>query len=103
MSTTRITRTTQRLGRSAPAAACALPLTLTFAATRDVSFAVRGGRIPAWTLPVANALRLTAIAQMQPSGKLGVRGALFGRSNIPRRLAAFDLHLQQRQLERTAH
>ncbi len=63
------------------------PLTHTFAATRDVSFAVRGGRIPGWVLPVASTLRLTAIAQMQPSGKLGVRGALFGRGNVPRRLA----------------
>lgn len=63
------------------------PLTLTWAATRDVSFAVRGGRIPAWVLPVANTLRLTAIAQMQPSGKLGVRSALFGHRNVPRRFA----------------
>ncbi len=67
------------------------PRTLTFAATRDVSFAVRGGRIPAWTLPVANTLRLTAIAQMQPSGKLGVKGALFGRGNVPRRFADYVL------------
>ena len=65
------------------------PLTFTFAATRDVSFAVRGGRIPAWTLPVANTLRLTAIAQMQPSGKLGIRGALFGRNDVPRRFANY--------------
>ncbi len=63
--------------------------TLTFAATRDLSFAVRGGRIPAWTLPVANTLGLTAIAQMQAGGKLGVRGALFGRSNVPRRFAHY--------------
>jgi DegV family protein with EDD domain len=74
------------------------PLTLTFAATRDVSFAVRGGRIPAWTLPVANALRLTAVAQMQPSGKLGVRGALFGRGNVPRRLAAYVARRVDRDL-----
>ncbi len=72
--------------------------TLTFAATRDVSFAVRGGRIPAWTLPIARTLRLTAIAQMQPGGKLGVRGALFGRGNVPRRLAAYVARRVDRRL-----
>jgi len=65
------------------------PLTHTWAITRDVSFAVRGGRIPAWTLPIVTGLRLSAIAQMQPSGKLGVRGALFGRSDVPRRFARY--------------
>jgi uncharacterized protein len=72
----------QRLSRLAP-------LTFTFAAARDIQHAVRGGRVPAWTLPIARSLGLTAIAQMKPSGKLAVAGALFGHRRVPERFARY--------------
>lgn len=65
------------------------PLTFTFAAARDIQHAVRGGRIPKWTLPIARSLGLTAIAQMKPSGKLSVAGALFGQKRVPERFARY--------------
>jgi DegV family protein with EDD domain len=74
------------------------PKTYTFAAARDISHAVRGGRIPAWALPIASRLGLTAIARMKPSGKLSVAGALFGQSRVPERFA----HYVERRLPRAA-
>jgi fatty acid-binding protein DegV len=35
----------------------------TFAIARDIAYAVRGGRIPRWALPVVQGLRLTPIAR----------------------------------------
>ncbi len=61
--------------------------TFLFAAARDIQHAVRGGRIPAWVLPVARALGLTAIARMSREGKLVVKAALFGRRRVPERFA----------------
>ena len=63
--------------------------TFTFAAARDISHAVRGGRVPAWMLPIAQRFGLTAIARVKPSGKLSVVGALFGKSRVPERFAAY--------------
>ena len=74
------------------------PKTYTFAAARDLSHAVRGGRIPAWALPVASRLGLTAIARMKPSGKLSVAGALFGQGRVPERFARYV----ERRLPRAA-
>ena len=65
------------------------PLTHTFAAARDISHAVRGGRVPAWARPVAEFLGVTAIAKVRADGKLGVYGALWGQRSVPRRFAAY--------------
>ncbi len=65
------------------------PRTFLFAAARDVQHAVRGGRIPAWALPLAHGLGLTAIARVKPDGRLAVRGALFGKHRVPERFARY--------------
>ena len=44
----------------------------TWAITRDVSFAVRGGRIPAWAQPLIDGLGLIPVAKVKSSGRLGV-------------------------------
>lgn len=54
------------------------PRVQTWAVTRDVSFAVRGGRIPAWAGRLVAALGLTPIARARPNGRLAVAGALAG-------------------------
>ena len=66
-----------------------LPRTLTWAIARDVSMAVRGGRLPAWAKPLVQALGLTPIAQVTPEGKLGVAGGLFGTRRVPERFARY--------------
>jgi DegV family protein with EDD domain len=50
----------------------------TWAITRDVSFAVRGGRIPAWAKPLIAGLGLVPVARVKSNGRLGVAGALLG-------------------------
>jgi fatty acid-binding protein DegV len=63
--------------------------TITWAMTRDLSLAVRGGRIPWWGKPLVQALFLTPIAKVKPDGKLRLAGGMFGKSNIPARFAAY--------------
>lgn len=63
--------------------------THTFAAARDIRFAVRGGRVPAWTAPVVELLGVTPVARIGRDGKLHVNGALWGRNDVPRRFAAY--------------
>jgi DegV family protein with EDD domain len=65
------------------------PLTLTWAVTRDITMAVRGGRVPAWSKPLVQGLGLTPIAKVTPAGKLSVAGALFGRKDVPDRFARY--------------
>lgn len=62
----------------------------TWAITRDVSFAVRGGRIPAWAKPLIAGLGLVPVAKIKPSGRLGVAGALWGGArSAPARFARY--------------
>jgi DegV family protein with EDD domain len=63
--------------------------TYTWATTRDISHAVRGGRIPRWGKPLVNALYLSPVAKVKPEGKLSLAGGMFGKSNIPARFAAY--------------
>ena len=63
--------------------------TYLFAAARDLQHAVRGGRIPAWALPIAQGLGLTAMARMTPDGRLALKGALFGKRHVPERVARY--------------
>jgi DegV family protein with EDD domain len=65
------------------------PLTHTFAAARDIRHAVRGGRIPAWIRPIAEWLGVTPVARMRADGRLGVHGALWGKTDVPVRFADY--------------
>ena len=65
------------------------PLTFTWAVARDISHAVRGGRLPAWAKPVVEWLGLTPIAKINAAGRLGMAGGLFGKARVPERFAAY--------------
>lgn len=65
------------------------PLTETWAVARDISHAVRGGRLPAWAKPVVEWLGLTPIAKVKPAGRLGMAGGLFGSARVPERFAGY--------------
>ncbi len=54
---------------------------------RDVSFAVRGGRVPRYLEPVADLLRLTPIIRTHPDGRIAPGGALFGKRRLVDRFA----------------
>ena len=65
------------------------PITLTWAMARDISHAVRGGRIPAWTEPAVRFTGLTPIAKVNADGKLGIAGGLFAKAQAPEAFAAY--------------
>lgn len=65
------------------------PLTLTWAMARDITHAVRGGRIPAWAEPAVRFTGLTPIARVKADGKLGIAGGLFAKAKAPEAFAAY--------------
>jgi DegV family protein with EDD domain len=65
------------------------PLTETWAVARNISHAVRGGRLPGWAKPVVEWLGLTPIAKVKPAGRLGMAGGLFGSARVPERFAGY--------------
>jgi uncharacterized protein len=81
-----------RRGLDAPAIAARLarlrPRTHTFAIARDLSFGVRGGRVPRWAKPVIEGLGLTPVARIGANGRLRIAGALRG-SRVAERFAAY--------------
>jgi len=65
------------------------PLTFTWAMARDISHAVRGGRIPRWAEPAVRISRLIPIAAVKPDGTLGLAGGLFARKRAPEAFARY--------------
>jgi len=65
------------------------PKTETWAIAREISHAVRGGRVPPWAKPVVEWLGLTAMVKVTPEGKLKPHSAFFGKKDIPRRFAQY--------------
>jgi len=66
---------------------------MTWALIRDISHAVRGGRIPRWAEPVVRWSRLTPIMAIKPDGQLKLKGGTFTRSGAPE---AFARHIGKR-------
>ncbi|MEM7708435.1 MAG: DegV family protein [Pseudomonadota bacterium] len=64
-----------------------------FAIVRDLSFAVRGGRVPPWVKSAADFLRLTTVLGTRPEGIVGPVGAIFSRR---RAVAGFARWLKRR-------
>jgi len=67
------------------AAIAAAGRTRTWGCLVTLEFAVRGGRVPAWLRPLAQALPLVPILGAPGNGRLGIGGALFGRRDPYRR------------------
>jgi len=65
------------------------PLTMTWAMARDISHAVRGGRIPRWAGPAVRWSGLTPIAAVSAEGKLKVAGGLFAKQRAPEAFARY--------------
>ncbi|HNR92335.1 MAG TPA: DegV family protein, partial [Dokdonella sp.] len=63
--------------------------TATFAFVRDLSSAVRGGRVPRWALPITRWLRLVPFVRIGgDDGRLHVRGVMVGHAGLAERFAA---------------
>jgi uncharacterized protein len=65
------------------------PQTQTWAVARDISHAVRGGRVPRWAKPLVEWLGFTPMVKVTPEGKLKPHSAFFGKKNIPKRFARY--------------
>jgi DegV family protein with EDD domain len=65
------------------------PLTRTWAMARDITHAVRGGRIPRWAGPVVRWSGLVPVAAVSPEGRLKVAGGLIARSRAPEAFARY--------------
>jgi DegV family protein with EDD domain len=70
-----------------------IPLTRTFALVKDLRYAVRGGRVPAWVKTLADMLRVIPVLRTRPDGRLSAGGVLFGRA---RRIAKFARFVSRR-------
>jgi len=66
-----------------------IPRTRTYALLRDLRYAVRGGRLPAWLRTVADLLRLKAILRTTADGHVTVGGFQIGSRNRTTRFAKF--------------
>lgn len=74
------------------------PRTLTWAMARDISHAVRGGRIPRWAEPAVRFTGLTPIAKMRPDGRLAVAGGLVAKAKAPEAFARYVARRVRRAL-----
>ena len=63
--------------------------TLTWAMTRDLTMAVRGGRLPAWGKLLVQGLGLTPVAKVTPQGKLRLAGGLIGKRGVPEKFGRY--------------
>jgi DegV family protein with EDD domain len=64
-----------------------IPRTRVFAVANDLSYAVRGGRVPAWVKRIADFLHLNPVLTASPKGKMGLCGFHAGKGASPSRLA----------------
>lgn len=71
----------------------AIPVTSSFGLVPDLSWAVRGGRLPGWLHHVARATKMTPVIRNTPTGRITTRGVLRARPNTRvRRFADFVRH-----------
>ncbi len=59
----------------------AIPQTMTFGIVSDLTYAVRGGRVPRSRKLLADLLRITPVLRTKPDGQVSSGGVLLGRSN----------------------
>ncbi len=67
--------------RTIAAVEAQVPQTTSYVILKDLRYAVRGGRLPAWVKTMADILRLTPIIYTTHEGKLRLSGFFFGRGN----------------------
>ena len=70
-----------------------IAVTCTFALVKDLRYAVRGGRVPAWVKKLADALRVIPVLKIRHDGRLWAGGVLLGGD---RRIEKFARFLSRR-------
>lgn len=67
----------------------AISVTVTFGLVKDLTYAVRGGRVPASRKAMADLLRVTPVLRTTPEGLVSSAGILPGRRNPLKRFARY--------------
>jgi len=70
-----------------------------FAGIKDLSFIVRGGRLPKYVKTIADILHIRPILAIDGTGKLGPSGVLFGKNNISKKLSKVIYNKLDKQKE----
>ena len=65
--------------------------THTYIVLRDLTYGVRGGRVPAAVKTIADILRLTTVLTIREDGSIGAAGVIFGRRNLVAKFSRFVL------------
>ncbi len=65
--------------------------THTYVVLRDLTYGVRGGRVPAILKTLADFLRLTIVLTIRADGSVGAAGVLFGRKRLAARFSRWVL------------
>ena len=76
-------------GKTLEILASAIPDTVSFALMKDLTYAVRGGRVPASRKLIADLLRVTPVLRTTEDGQVSSAGILWGRRKPLRRFANF--------------
>ena len=58
---------------------------------RDLSYVVKGGRLPVWKKSVADFLHIRPILTIKKNGRIGVTGAIMGTTDLPKKMCKFIL------------
>ena len=72
-----------------------IPPTRVFGIADDLSFAVKGGRVPSWVKRIADFLRLNPVLTADREGKMGLGGFHTGKGANPAKLARTALRKMQ--------
>jgi hypothetical protein len=64
-----------------------IPRTRVFGIANDLSYAVKGGRVPGWVKRIADFLHINPVLTASPEGRIGLSGFHFGSGASPARLA----------------
>ncbi len=70
-----------------------------FAGLKDLSYIVKGGRIPKFVKTIADILHIRPILAVDGTGKLGPSGILYGKKNIAQKLGKVVLNKLDNQKE----
>jgi len=62
-----------------------------FLLIKDLSYVVKGGRLPGWVKMVADFLHIRPILTTKNDGSMGAAGAVMGITNLPEKMSKFTL------------
>ena len=59
---------------------------------KDLSYIVKGGRLPGWVKKVADLLHIRPVLSTKENGSMGASGVILGTSNLPYKISKFILN-----------